>query len=66
MYIIMYWNNWSFGKERMSSNLEQLLDPPSKKPTFFEKYFTCFQSVDNTDKFLIKKTVKNVHFHDNE
>ena len=62
----MYWNNWSFGKERMSSNLEQLLDPPSKKPTFFEKYFTCFQSVDNTDKFLIKKTVKNVHFHDNE
>ena len=62
----MYWENWSFGKKRMSSNLEQLLDPPSKKPTFFEKYFTCFQSVDNTEKFLIKKTVKNVHFHDNE
>ena len=66
MYIIMYWDNWSFGKERMSSNLERLLNPPSKKPTFFEKYFTCCQSRDNRERFLIKKPAKKVHFHDNE
>ena len=27
----MYWSDWSYGKERMSSSLERLLEPPKKK-----------------------------------
>ena len=36
----MYWSDWSYGKNRMNSKLEELL-LPSKKKTYFEHFF-CF------------------------
>lgn len=36
---------WSYGKNRMASVLERLLEPRPEKPkTFFEKYLCCFSS----------------------
>jgi hypothetical protein len=37
---IMYWTDWSYGKRRMSSKLETLLEPPRKR-NCFERFF-CF------------------------
>ena len=38
----MYWSDWSYGKNRMNSKLEQSL-LPSKKESYF-KHFFCFCS----------------------
>ena len=43
----MYWSDWSYGKNRMNSKLEQSL-LPSKKESYF-KHFFCFCSKKNND-----------------
>lgn len=44
---------WSYGKNRMASVLERLLEPKQEKPkTFFEKYLCCFSSETSDTRFL--------------
>ena len=39
----MYWSDWSYGKERMNSSLEKLLEPPKQKRSCILHYFSCFR-----------------------
>lgn len=41
----MYWENWSFGKERMLSSIE-LLERRPKKRNFFT-YYCCWSKIPN-------------------
>lgn len=44
----MYWTDWSYGKRRMTSKLETLLEPPRKR-NYFERFF-CFYNKRHEEK----------------
>uniref|UniRef100_A0A6C0BSS8 Uncharacterized protein n=1 Tax=viral metagenome TaxID=1070528 RepID=A0A6C0BSS8_9ZZZZ len=38
----MDWTNWSYGKNRMVSNLENLIEPQKRTTKWYYHYFYCF------------------------
>lgn len=60
----MYWENWSYGKDRMSSNLERLLYPPKKKPSSFKRYCSCFVSKKETKVVFKEENENQIHVYD--
>jgi hypothetical protein len=60
----MYWENWSYGKDRMSSNLERLLNPPKKKPNCFKRYCSCFSSKKETKVVFKEENENQIHVYD--
>jgi len=64
IYIFMYWENWSYGKDRMSSNLERLLYPSKKKPSSFQRYCSCFSSKKETKVVFKEENENQIHVYD--
>ena len=44
---------WSYGKNRMASALERLLEPPKKKVRWRFRYFCCCFKRDDTDVSIL-------------
>ena len=59
----MYWSDWSYGKNRMSSSLERLIEPPKKK-NFFKKYCCFFNKKEDKSTNTEHKTIRHVKFED--
>lgn len=60
----MYWENWSYGKNRMSSNLEKLLDPPKKKLNCFKRYCSCFSSKKGSKVVFKDENENQIHVYE--
>ena len=59
----MYWSNWSYGKDRMSSTLERLLEPPKKK-NFFENFCCFWNNKEDKSTNTENRTIRHVKFSD--
>jgi len=59
----MYWSNWSYGKDRMNSTLERLLEPPKKKK-FFEKFCCFWNNKEDKSTNTENRTIRHVKFSD--
>ena len=50
----MYWENYSFGKDQMTSNLERLLETEPRKPKYslfdYIRHYLCCISKSNIAK----------------
>jgi|TARA_E500000178_G_C16724491_1_gene618663 hypothetical protein len=56
----MYWSDWSYGKRRLTSKLEQLVAPPKKK-SFFERLFCfCNKEENQTDFIPYEEETQNI------
>lgn len=63
LFIIMYWTDWSYGKRRLTSKLEQLFTPPEKN-NYFERIF-CFcnkkdKEENQTDSICYEEETLNI------
>ena len=59
----MYWSNWSYGKDRMSSTLERLIEPPPKK-NYLKKYCCFWNNKKDKSTNTESRTIRHVKFSD--
>ena len=59
----MYWSDWSYGKNRMNSSLERLIEPPKKK-NIFKKYCCFCNKKEDKSTNTENMTIRHVKFED--